>query len=192
MFRFGEDAVDRIVRYVEEMFEAEVTSSDQVSILDLGTGNGHILFALLEAEIEPPLEAQLMKGVDYSQASIDLSRSIAQAREEERCKEVQFEVSDLLDAEQVDQLKKSSSTSSEGWDLVCDKGTYDAIALSSQPINGTLPVELYAQAVKALTRPGGTFLITSCNFTEAELVSKFASETGGEFGSQADRPAARS
>ena len=180
--RFGEDAVDRIVRYVEEMFEDEVapTSSDQLSILDLGTGNGHILFSLLEAEIDPPLEAQLMKGVDYSQASIDLSRSIAETREDERCKKVQFEISDLLDAEQVDQLRQSSSVSREGWDLVCDKGTYDAIALSSQPINGSLPVELYARAVRALTRPGGTFLITSCNFTEAELVAKFASETGGE------------
>ena len=49
------------------------------------------------------------------------------------------------------------------------------MALSSQPLNGKRPLELYTQAVGRLTRrpresiPGGIFLITSCNFTLDEL-----------------------
>lgn len=49
------------------------------------------------------------------------------------------------------------------------------MALSSQPVNGKRPLELYTEAVGRLTRrprdsePGGIFLITSCNFTLDEL-----------------------
>lgn len=49
------------------------------------------------------------------------------------------------------------------------------IALSSQPISGKLPVAHYASSISTLTKPGGTFLITSCNFTSAELISRFDS-----------------
>lgn len=46
-------------------------------------------------------------------------------------------------------------------------------------MNGKLPVDLYVEAVAALTRPqsegalSGIFFITSCNFTQEELERKF-------------------
>lgn len=52
--------------------------------------------------------------------------------------------------------------------------TYLQIALSSQPVHGKLPVDLYVDAVCRLTRArGGLFFITSCNFTKSELEAKF-------------------
>ena len=48
--------------------------------------------------------------------------------------------------------------------------TYLQIALSSQLVNGKLPVDLYVDAVCRLTRAReGLFFITSCNFTKSDL-----------------------
>ncbi|PWN48835.1 Metallo-hydrolase/oxidoreductase [Violaceomyces palustris] len=186
---FGEDSVDRMVRYLEE----ELCSSDggeqarsAPHILDLGTGNGHLLFSLLESEeLGSWLEAGRMKGVDYSEASVKLARAVGRKRaeEEEGCKieEIKFETLDLMETEEVSSLK-GQANEGRGWDVVLDKGTFDAIALSSKPIEGKLPVDLYTIAVRELVkRPeeeggeggGGIFLITSCNFTEEELKLRF-------------------
>lgn len=178
-----------MVTYLSQYFEDTLPSEaiPDLSILDLGTGNGHLLFSLLEADIDPPLEASRMRGVDYSAASIDLAKAIAATREDERCKDVAFEEADLLDPSHVERLQQSAplgsndSAGEEGWPVVCDKGTFDAIALSSQPVRGQLPIDLYAQAVKTLTRPGGIFLITSCNFTQEELVARFSGKQDAAF-----------
>ncbi len=176
-----------MVRYLERYCEEEAQENSQkepsdLTVLDLGMGNGHLLFALLEADIEPSLTPSNLLGVDYSSASVALAKSIAKRRDEEtdgeyRFAEVRFEESDLLDSAEVDKLRGPGS----GWDIVCDKGTFDAIALSSQPINGKLPVDLYTEAVARLTSPGGIFLITSCNFTEKELVGRFAGSDSAAF-----------
>ena len=53
--------------------------------------------------------------------------------------------------------------------------TYLQIALSSQLVNGKLPVDLYVDAVCRLTRAReGLFFITRCNFTKTEHEAKFA------------------
>ncbi|KAJ7650125.1 hypothetical protein FB45DRAFT_887041 [Roridomyces roridus] len=64
------------------------------------------------------------------------------------------------------------------WDLILDKGTFDAIALGEKQ-DGKSPAARYPGRVTQLLKPGGSFLITSCNFTEEELKSFFATpETG--------------
>ncbi|SHO80050.1 Similar to S.cerevisiae protein EFM4 (Lysine methyltransferase) [Malassezia sympodialis ATCC 42132] len=177
---FGEDSVERMIRFLLEWIE-ENHGDKAPYILDLGTGNGHLLFSLLEAQEEELPEGIVdpskLCGIDYSTASIALSRSIGSKRLN-GCEQVVFEVADLRDAQQVDHLS-SKANDGLGWDIVCDKGTYDAIALSSQPIDGKLPVEHYVGAVRALTRPltpdtpSGIFFITSCNFTQEELIATF-------------------
>lgn len=52
------------------------------------------------------------------------------------------------------------------FDLVHDKGTFDAISLS---VEAATACNLYLARVEALVRPGGLLLITSCNWTEEEL-----------------------
>jgi len=62
---------------------------------------------------------------------------------------------------------------SSGWDLILDKGTFDAIALMDKDSNGIAPIDEYPLILERLLKPGGYFLITSCNFTEEELKAKF-------------------
>ncbi len=61
-----------------------------------------------------------------------------------------------------------------GWDVVLDKGTFDAICLSTErDTAGRHVCEGYRARILALLRPGGCFVITSCNWTEDELRAWF-------------------
>ncbi|KAJ9478030.1 Protein-lysine N-methyltransferase EFM4 [Pseudozyma hubeiensis] len=180
---FGEDAVMRMIRFVEQYYSETLAgkfSTDSApTILDLGTGNGHLLFEMLEssADLEDIINAERLVGIDYSPASIELAKSIAHKRGGD-CERVQFTTADLLDPASVDHLfnmPHSQLNAEQAWDMVCDKGTLDAIALSSQPIKGSLPIDLYSNAVNKLVKKDGIFLITSCNFTEQELTARFTS-----------------
>lgn len=60
-----------------------------------------------------------------------------------------------------------------------DKGTFDAITLYPYEINegerkGKYPKDIYSSKVHSLLNVNGYFLITSCNFTKEELISKFS------------------
>ena len=69
----------------------------------------------------------------------------------------------------------------KGWDVVLDKGTFDAITLSEeQDESGRRICEGYKERVMPLIREGGIFLVTSCNWTEEELGAWFKGE-GLEF-----------
>jgi len=79
--------------------------------------------------------------------------------------------SDLLTCTLSSLHTQSPSVPLEGWDLVLDKGTYDAIALSQLPVSsgpsaGSLPSIAYPERVAELVKPGGFFLIT-CECPEA-------------------------
>lgn len=175
---FGEDSVERMIRYLVDMLQ-EKSDEEAKYILDVGTGNGHLLFALMDAQLD---EAENMTpdiifparlcGIDYSAASIELSKAIGSKRGH-GCEQILFLECDLRNMPEVDELAARPSHG-KGWDIVCDKGTYDAIALSSQLVHGKLPADLYVEAVHRLTRKdGGIFFITSCNFTQEELATKF-------------------
>ena len=57
------------------------------------------------------------------------------------------------------------------YDIVLDKGTYDAICMS--PDDTQKQRQKYQQAVSRLVHCGGLFIITSCNWTQAELLQQF-------------------
>lgn len=85
---------------------------DNFTALDLGTGNGLLLQTLHEAELTQP--SRLM-GVDYSEGSIQLARSIAADRAD-GAEEIRWQVADLVgDQKAVQELGT--------WDVVLDKGT---------------------------------------------------------------------
>lgn len=161
-------------------------------ILECGSGNGTLLLSFLpeatgssdeESDSEDEAEGSgsrsfHLTGIDYSEDSIALSKRIEDARRaslETPCDTVvEWRVGDLL-----------NDSYDETWDLVMDKGTYDALSLSDEVVNGTgkLPSLLYPEKIAQLVKEGGSFLITSCNFTEDEIKKRFGRKEIGEFDS---------
>jgi hypothetical protein len=66
-----------------------------------------------------------------------------------------------------------------GFDIVLDKGTFDAISLADDA-KATRVCERYPDIARRLVRRGGFLIVTSCNWTEDELVKWFV--TGKEDG----------
>ena len=163
------------------------TSKENCSFLDLGAGNGHFLFRLREGE-EYGEEGEeegwggRTLGVDYSERSVEFARRIAENKglgldgKEKEGREVEFKWWDVMSQSPAGAVL--SGQNEKGWDVVLDKGTFDAISLSEEKdITGRRVCEAYKERVVPLIREGGIFLITSCNWTEEELSAWFG---GGE------------
>ena len=152
--------------------ENAITMSSPPSVLDVGTGNGSSLCSLrLEGGYTGP-----MVGLDYSEQSIALARRlkkqfVAAGPSAEAAQDLTFEVFDVIGGDHTTTPWWPSANG--GFDLVLDKGTFDAISLSSETHNDRRIGEIYPQKVAELVRPGGFFLITSCNWTEEEVIRWF-------------------
>ena len=166
--------------------DAKRQRQEPPSVLDLGTGNGGTLFQLrLSGNWTGP-----MLGVDYSPYSIQLARTLAQRYDAASsttgpannpcAADIHFQVLDLI----------HSNPATQPWwpgafDLVLDKGTFDAISLSPEtiaaPDGGSTPqrvCEVYPAKVADMVKPGGFLLVTSCNWTEDEVVHWFTGSHG--------------
>ncbi|KAI9645941.1 protein phosphatase 2A structural subunit [Ciborinia camelliae] len=173
-----------------------------LSLLDLGTGNGHFLFRLREGEEVDSEEEEdededegkgngdegnkwvgRMMGADYSEKSIEFARQIAEDKREEREREdeetneemgndIEFITWDIM--KEDPSPKVLNGKQAKGWDIVLDKGTFDAISLSEETdANGKRIFEGYREKVLSLVRVGGVAVVTSCNWTEEELIEWF-------------------
>lgn len=152
---------------------------EQPNILDLGCGNGSSLFELrINGGFLCP-----MTGIDYSQQSVDLARRLwtqHQAQQDES------ESEDTISFEQMDFMKEQPHDKSwwpeNGFDLVLDKGTFDAVSLSGETIQldgkDVRLVESYPEKAMRMLKPGGFFFITSVNWTEEELTQWFTKGRG--------------
>lgn len=179
------DAPEKVLGYLtSEEFPYSPNKSERIidgpTVLDLGCGNGSSLFELkLEGQYPGP-----MTGVDYSQQSVNLARRLWN-KHKESVDENDAPVGDIS-FEQMDLLKDTPTEKSwwpeGGFDLVLDKGTFDAISLSGETteLEGKEAriVEAYPGKVVQLVKPGGYFLITSCNWTEQEVVQWFTESAG--------------
>ena len=106
-----------------------------------------------------------MVGVDYSRSSVNLASNIAEGKNMEN--EVDFKVWDIM-------RDNTPTEWGQGFDVVLDKGTFDAISLSGETdMTGMRLYEGYRDRVEKLVRPGGLLLVTSCNWTEEELKEWF-------------------
>ncbi|KAH8921553.1 S-adenosyl-L-methionine-dependent methyltransferase [Atractiella rhizophila] len=159
---FGEAVAASMVRW--SLKHVPATSSPPPNILDLGTGNGH----LLRLFVEEGYPEDGVVGMDYSPASVELAERI---NEKEGCGAVRVFVGDILQ-----DLEGEEWNTKMGWDLVCDKGTFDAICLMEQKEDEEKAEKKYFRNVLKLIKPAGFFLITSCNWTTPELRSKFESD----------------
>ncbi|KAI8334321.1 S-adenosyl-L-methionine-dependent methyltransferase [Chlamydoabsidia padenii] len=146
---FGEDSVERMVDWVVEHNQHRDTS-----VLDLGCGNGHLLLALADEGFKD------LTGIDYSESAITLARSVAKGKHD-----IVYDTVDFV---------QGGWTPNKLFDLVLDKGTFDAISL--HPDNNKSqggPREAYVSSVYHLMNKKGSFLITSCNWTMDELINHF-------------------
>ena len=154
-----------------------VLSRSSTSFLDLGCGNGSLLFALRD----DGWHGRAL-GVDYSAQSVALAQRVASSRRSEAEQHrhdttvstppppPEFREWDVLGGPLPTALDGAQSEAG-GWDVVLDKGTFDAVSLSGEADErGRRRCEDYRARVLRLVRPrGGLFLVTSCNWTEAEL-----------------------
>jgi len=180
-FRFGLESVEKMVDWIVDHYPPPTHPSQSPSILEIGCGNGTLLFAVHEAGYDP----KKIHGIDYSANAISLAKSVASTKETEDAASIRFTVHDLL----REDLPRDDETS-DGWDLILDKGTFDAISLGKKDENGCTPHRQYPRRLSTLMKPGGRFLITcetvsirtlrsggllllACNFTEDELKSTF-------------------
>ncbi|CAH7666513.1 S-adenosyl-L-methionine-dependent methyltransferase [Phakopsora pachyrhizi] len=185
---FGEDSSDEILDWVARFIPPPLSGSLQESfiiddcsqmeavkklnnkrpqILDVGCGNGQLLFLLVQGGYG----VENLTGIDYSAGSIELTNEIAQLK---GINGLRLEVKDIIKDEVNPPLLNSNGKERRGWDLITDKGTFDAICLSNEELEGRKLSEHYPSRISdLLVKPGGIFLITSCNWTEDELISKF-------------------
>lgn len=150
-----------------------------------------------------------MIGVDYSSQSVELARKLCRhyfppsssspspptSTSISDDGKITFEVLDLINDDPTAQPwwpRDAAQGAPSGFDLVLDKGTFDAISLSSstttEPSTGRVKriCELYPSKVLDVVKLDGFLLVTSCNWTEDEVVSWFtgagatgsANETG--------------
>ena len=164
------------------------------SILEVGSGNGALLFAVQESGYD----ARSICGVDYSEDAIKLARAIGASKGGD-AGHITFEVCDALHEwpRLPEGVPLQAGREHAVWDLVLDKGTLDAIALADKEADGTVPASKYLARIAEMVKPGGYFLIVcecaiparprplsdivliACNFTEEELKEKFATPQSG-------------
>lgn len=149
---------------------------ESLRVLDLGMGNGHMLFALKDDGWHAE-----MVGVDYSWKSIELARQIQgkrleEAEEDDSRADIVFEQFDILQDAPGQWL-------GDGFDIVLDKGTFDAISLNHDvDEEGKKGFEKYGGKLEKLLKTDGYLLITSCNWTEEEVKKWFESPALAYYG----------
>ncbi|KAF8150805.1 S-adenosyl-L-methionine-dependent methyltransferase [Crassisporium funariophilum] len=176
---FGIESVKKMGEWALE----NVPPSTNAAILEIGSGNGTLLFGLLEEGYNP----STLYGIDYSAGAVNLATEIAKTRggSEIKFSECDFLTDDPVAPGDVEESEKRLGV----WDLLLDKGTYDAIALGEKDECGRSPAVKYHGRIARLLKPGGHFLITSCNFTEEELKANFATQdTGLKYHSRIQHP----
>ncbi|KIM33375.1 hypothetical protein M408DRAFT_153537 [Serendipita vermifera MAFF 305830] len=183
---FGQDAVDKMVEWALE----NIPPSSNPMVLDIGTGNGILPVCLAEAGYVPAS----ICGIDYSRASVELAQRVALGRSVQG---LTFREVDFIHGKVGSMADPTTGNETDTWDLLLDKGTFDAMALysSNDEAPGKLddgnnhPTNIYPSRVAQLLKPGGYFLITSCNFTEKEIITHFTEkETSLKYHSRIAHP----
>jgi EEF1A lysine methyltransferase 2 len=191
VFRFGEETVEKMVEWCLDEVPPPKSDSNSLQssfrILEVGSGNGILLTSLVEAGYHPS-KHYAIHGIDYSPDAISLAKKVAAGHGEEAAR-IKYSLCDFLKEDAV--LSDGDGDVYE-YDLVLDKGTYDAMALGKKDENGRAPSARYPARVARHLREGGYFLITcestiafavskptgdrmaACNFTEEELIAAFA------------------
>ena len=84
--------------------------------------------------------------------------------DKEEC-EITFDTLDILDEQSIAKF-------SDKFQVIVDKGTFDAISLSESAARDK---KLYVEHSSLMMEEEALLLITSCNWTESELITHFSS-----------------
>lgn len=144
---FGEDIQERVVGWICKCPQIKKISN----IVDVGCGNGVLLVELANRGFNN------LSGIDYSEEAIVLAREVAENLSVKE--KIVYLVCDIL------QLVFWNS-----FDVVVDKGTYDAISLSEDGIENR---KKYIKNVHSSLKSNGLLVLTSCNWTRKELDTHF-------------------
>ncbi|BCR94498.1 putative S-adenosylmethionine-dependent methyltransferase [Aspergillus luchuensis] len=198
------------------------------SILDLGTGNGSMLALLRKRGGYKGVMVGIDYSIRSVQLARELQRLRIHSAylsdseddgEDEGGKEgeggdtnIRFEEWDILHGDVYETTSEEEGCGDRkggkvdwfpydkgGFDIVLDKGTFDAVSLSDEVIpdaDGAAAAhasgktvqrrvcERYPGIVRGLVRKGGFVVVTSCNWTEEELVAWFtradSTSSGGD------------
>ena len=164
---FGADVQKKTVNYILAKYPwvPEGGEGIQPYILDVGTGNGALLFKLAKKGFKK------LKGIDYSEFSIRFAKKIQQTVSEESdgvFETIEFEFQNAF--EHLDEGQ---------FDIIHDKGTFDVVFM-----NKDLDNKAYARAMKhrlSKINKEAVFIITSCNCTSEELDEIFTEGDGSLF-----------
>lgn len=148
---FGSENASKVVRCMNSKLQLD---KENDKIIDLGCGNGMLLVDLAADGFKN------LVGVDYAQKAIDLSTAVLK---ENNISNVELRVCDILD---------DQNTFPNDFKLAHDKGTYDAISLQPEDPKGKRLK--YIEKVHEILLSGGYLVLTSCNWTKAELVEHFS------------------
>ncbi|XP_072546316.1 EEF1A lysine methyltransferase 2 [Salminus brasiliensis] len=145
---FGEGSMYRVLKWMTKQ-----NIPKNAAVLDIGTGNGAFLVEMAKEGFTN------LTGIDYSSASIELTRNI-------------LEEGGLVNIKVLEQDFLNPSTELKDFDVCIDKGTFDAISLNPE---GQDAAKLqYVTTLMATLKPQGHFIITSCNWTKEQLLQIFS------------------
>lgn len=161
---FGQGVEGRIVRFI-------LGKEGQYSrIIDLGCGNGHLLrkleqgFSVCNGSGGVATLPTLL-GIDYSESGIEM------AKQSSVKSSITYMVKDIFSSDIGDLMA----------DLIIDKGTFDAISLSSSSSTTTTTEEedsdrlrrIAKEYIASVKRVAPLLLLTSCNYTKDEICLLF-------------------
>lgn len=174
---FGEDVQERVCDWIalgcqddDGEDDAEGVGSEAFpgvrhmhsKVLDIGCGNAAALIYLAQE-----YGFEQLFGVDYSEAGIALAKKVA--LKDETTEHIQLFVLDLTDLNSFFMRHKDGAPLK--YDVLFDKGTFDAICLNEDKHMRNR----YVAAIMSMMTPSSYFIITSCNWTQQEIVQIFES-----------------
>ena len=151
---FGKQVQKKIVEYINNNF-----TQKNMKILDVGSGNGAFLFKCLKNNFTN------LVGMDYSKKSVELANNIKNHRIEEgdqKFNNITFYQEDIKSP------LRDVINEQDKFDLIHDKGTFDAFMLNKSNSN----IE-YTDYIYNKLKNSGVLIITSCNHLKEELTKFF-------------------
>lgn len=140
-----EENCERIVKWVENKFDEK---RKDVTILDIGCGNGMFLYHLFEKGFKN------LYGFDYSPTAIEICRNLFKNHP------IELHVLDICNISK----EITNSKLNKWYDLLNDKGTFDIFFMKKKE-------QLYFDQVSHFFRSGLMFIVTSCNACKEELLN---------------------